>query len=95
MASKYQRITANTQISTTPGTLEKIIVNSNSAGSFSVWDGIIHGTNVGTTVIMGTYTPTTATSREVVIEAKFDTALLVVTGGTVDLTVLYNGDPLR
>lgn len=91
MASKIATaITAKGLIHTGPCTLEKIVINSHSTGTFKLFDGIAEtGTAFG-----GTYTPATGSSV-IEIEAKFDTGLYIMTAGTINMTPLINGDPLR
>lgn len=80
-------MTANGQVTTSQAVLHSIIVNSNTGGSFRVGNG----TATAFTKAMGTYTPTTATSGEVVFhELEFTNGIYVEVGGTINLTVIYN-----
>ena len=80
-------ISAKTQVTTSQAVLHSIIVNSNSSGSFR----IANGTATSPTWVMGTYTPTTATSGVVSFrELEFTNGIFIDVGGTINATVLYN-----
>lgn len=80
-----QNITASTQITSQPGTLERIVVNSHSGGTFKLVNGTASQTALG-----GTYTPATGSSSIEFEPLGFNTGLYVAVGGTADLTVVYN-----
>lgn len=90
MASIFKNVTSGTIVSSSPASLEKVIVNSHTTGSYRLFNG----TSYAATAFGGTFTPASGSSTQE-YEAKFDTGLYIHTGGTVDLTVLYNGDQVR
>lgn len=101
MSSLYKRFVspgAGQQISTTPGSIDKVIVNAHSSGTFKLWDTSADRGALETlsgTCIGGTYTPA-AGSSSILIEASFSRGLYVDTAGTSsDLTILYNGSSVR
>ncbi len=82
----YKNITSSTLIYTGPGTLQAIIINSNSSGTIKGWDN----TSAATTVIFNTYTVPAGSSSINFYGAKFNTGLFVTISNTADITVIYN-----
>lgn len=101
MASKFTRFTDTTQITTTPSSLERIVVGTHTGVELSVYDGTLAGIGNGvTTLVMGTFIPhatQTYGPQEIVLEAKFDNGILIQASASpmLDGTIFYNGDPLR
>jgi len=80
-------ISARAQVTSSHAVLHSIIVNSNTGGSFRV----ANGTLTSLSQVMGTYTPTTATSSVVEFkELEFANGIFIETGGTINATVIYN-----
>jgi hypothetical protein len=93
MSSLYKQVIngqGGSAVCATAGTVDKVIVNSHSTGTFRLFDGLTDGS----TPITGTYTPATGSSV-IEVNAKFDTGLYVTTTGQANLTILINGDPIR
>jgi len=80
-------LAARGQVTTSQAVLHSIIVNSNTTGSFRV----ATGTLTSLSQVMGTYTPTTATSSVVDFkELEFANGIFFETGGTINATIIYN-----
>jgi hypothetical protein len=80
-------LAARGQVTTSQAVLHSVIVNSNTGGSFRV----ANGTLTSLSQVMGTYTPTTATSGVVDFkELEFTNGIFLETGGSVNLTLIYN-----
>ena len=88
----YKNITTSGAITDYPATVKSIIVNSNTSGSFRIYDDTSEG--VEFTPVTGTYTPTTATSEDVYIDATCKEAVFVSIGGTANLTVIYSPETI-
>jgi hypothetical protein len=86
-ALQYTNLTASQLIKTGAGVVAGVIVNSNTAGTFKLWDN----TSAATTVIVNTYTVTTAVSSVVVFPKpiSFNTGLYCTVGGTADFTIVW------
>jgi hypothetical protein len=84
----YMPFTANALIQPGAGVLHGIIINSNTSGSFRVYDGT-SGTGIP---IGGTFTPTTATSSVITFPKPIEMTLgvWVATGGTIDATAVVS-----
>jgi hypothetical protein len=85
--SKYLNGTTSQLVKTGAGTLYGVLVNSNTAGTFKLWDQ----TSAATPVLVNTFTPTTATSQSYIFPngVSFNTGLFITVSGTIDYTVLY------
>lgn len=85
--TKYLNGTTSQQVKATAGALYGVIVNSNTSGTFKLWDN----TAGSGTVLINTFTPTTATSQTYIFPqgVTFNTGLFITVGGTIDYTVLY------
>jgi len=80
-------VTARAQVTTSQAVVHAVVVNSNTGGSFRLGNGTL----TAVTWLTGTYTPTTATSSVVSLnELEFTSGVFLETGGTVNLTVIYN-----
>ena len=86
-AVKYTNGTTSQAIRSVPGTFYGVIVNSNTAGTFKIWDN----TSATGNVILNTFTPTTGTSTKIdlPIGVSFNTGLFITVTGTIDYTVLW------
>ena len=97
MASLYKRIQTTihgSQVSAAPGTVERVQVNSHSTGTFRLIDSTTHDGLTNAAGVMGTFTPATG-SGTYEVNAVFTTGIFLATSNAVDITVFYNGDPLR
>lgn len=74
-----------TQVTSQPGKLNKIIVNSHTSGSWKLINGTLTQTAIG-----GTYSPASGSGVYDLEPLGFDTGLCVVTAGTINLTLVYN-----
>ena len=84
---KYLNGTTSQAVKSTAGALYGVIVNSNTSGTFKLWDN----TSAATTVLLNTFTPTSATSQVYLFPMgiSFNTGLFITVSGTIDYTVLY------
>lgn len=84
---KYLNGTTSQLVKTGAGTIYGILINSNTSGTFKLWDN----TSAAGTVIVNTFTPTTATSQTYIFPngVSFNTGLFITVTGTIDYTVLY------
>ena len=85
--TKYLNGTTSQLVKTGAGTFYGVIVNSNTNGTFKLWDQ----TTAAVPVLLNTFTPTTATSQVYLFPmgVSFNTGLFITVGGTIDYTVLY------
>jgi hypothetical protein len=85
--SKYLNGTTSQAIKSAAGTLYGVLVNSNTAGTFKLWDN----TAGSGTVLVNTFSPTTATSQTYIFPngVSFNTGLFITVSGTIDYTILY------
>lgn len=79
-------VAANAQVTNQSAVLHSVIVNSHSTGTFR----LAKGTATSLTYLQGTYTPATGSSTIEFKELEFTDGIYVVTGGTINLTVIYN-----
>ena len=84
--SLYTNFSASALIKTGPGTVQGVMINSNTSGTLKLWDN----TSAATTILCNTIT-FAATDRFLpLFGAKFNTGLYATIGGTADLTIFYN-----
>lgn len=87
--AKYTNGTASAQIVAGRGRVYGVIVNSNSSGTFKLWDSL---TATGT-VICNTYTVASGSSVITFPEPiEFYTGLFLTVGGTLDYTIITRAD---
>lgn len=72
-----------------PGSIERIVVNSNTLGTVKFYDNAGATCNSGGTLLSNTWTFTTSTAP-IVIEVGFEysTGLCMTLGGTIDITTI-------
>ncbi len=93
MASRYKRITSQTVISSQPGSLDRIIFNGiDKDATVKFWDGT---TGAGDQAVTGSITRVQGSGTSVEIGVGFGTGLMATVNGSLDITVAFNGDPIR
>lgn len=76
-------LAASALVRTGPGVIGRIVVNSATTGTLTLWDSL---TATGTKIVNAmVLTP----GAFVTIEATFQTGLFATIGGTADITVLW------
>lgn len=85
---KYLNGTTSQLVKTGAGALYGVLVNSNTAGAFKLWDQ----TSAATPVLVNTFTPATTTSQVYLFPMgiSFNTGLFITVTGTIDYTILYS-----
>ena len=83
LPNKYSNRTASGLIKTGSGRLVGMYVNSTTAGTVKLWDN----TSAAGTVMFNTITP--AIGFHSFGNTAFNTGLFLTTGGTIDLTLVY------
>lgn len=82
----YVNVSATGAVTTGPGYLQGVIVNSHASGTIKLWDN----TSAATTVMFNTITLAAGERWIPFFGAKANTAIFLTLGGTADLTFIVN-----